>query len=385
MDRQGRSGKGSRINHGVSIQHTGRKVVFLKSKMMTEDIDRASAGITVLTVIHGEDGKCEALTIGNLSFTTRIYNRLLSLCKCCKPTSESSKDGSIVLDRLPLALQGNRCKCSCFRYHGAVRQKRHILIIQTSLQGMTVTMNATKTVLVIDDEAATLTMFRLFLNAYGYSVLTAENGETGLQLVREHHPGIVFTDLKMPGMDGFEVLKQIKKMAPETEVVVITGHGDMDHVVRALNLDATDFVNKPIGRSALDAALKRAEARLNDDRRDNAPLHLAISSGVGIVSIHGTLSGLHKNRFAAYLHRALDSGAKGIVIRFDSFSAVNGTGIALLTRLLSETRATGTPVFIVGLSENFKTIFDMVGITRVAPCVDTVETAISAMGRNKTM
>lgn len=246
-------------------------------------------------------------------------------------------------------------------------------------------MNATKTVLVIDDEAATLTMFRLFLNAYGYSVLTAENGETGLQLVREHHPGIVFTDLKMPGMDGFEVLKQIKKTAPETEVVVITGHGDMDHVVRALNLDATDFINKPIGRSALDAALKRAEARLNDDRRDNAPLHVAISSGVGIVSIHGTLSGLHKNRFTAYLHRVLESGAKGIVISFDNFSAVNGTGIALLTRLLSETRATGTPVYIAGLSENFKTIFDMVGITRVAPCVDTVETAISAMGRNKTM
>ena len=120
-------------------------------------------------------------------------------------------------------------------------------------------------------------------------------------------------------------------------MVVITGHGDMDHVVRALNLDATDFINKPIGRSALDAALKRAEARLNDARRDNAPLHVAITSGVGIVSIHGTLSGLHKNRFTAYLHRALDSGAKGIVIRFDNFSAVNGTGIALLTRLLSET------------------------------------------------
>ena len=95
-------------------------------------------------------------------------------------------------------------------------------------------MNALKTVLVIDDETATLTMFRLFLNAYGYSVMTAENGETGLELLREHHPGIVFTDLKMPGMDGFEVLKQIKKTAPETEVIVITGHGDMDQVVRAL-------------------------------------------------------------------------------------------------------------------------------------------------------
>ncbi len=247
---------------------------------------------------------------------------------------------------------------------------------------MTLAMNAKKTVLVIDDETATLTMFRLFLKAYGYSVLTAENGETGLRLVREHLPGIVFTDLKMPGMDGFDVLKQIKQTAPETEVVVITGHGDMDHVVRALNLNATDFINKPIGRSALDAALKRAEARLEDDQRDEAPLKLEISSGVGIVSIRGTLSGRHKDLLTTYLHRILDSGTKGIVIGFDDFSAVNGTGIALLTRLLSEARATGTPIYIAGLSENFKTIFDMVGITRIAPCVDTVEAAISAMGQN---
>ena len=85
-----------------------------------------------------------------------------------------------------------------------------------------VAMNATKTVLVIDDETATLTMFRLFLNAYGYTVMIAEDGNTGLGLVREHRPDIVFTDLKMPGTDGFEVLKQIKKMAPRTEVIVIT-------------------------------------------------------------------------------------------------------------------------------------------------------------------
>ena len=249
---------------------------------------------------------------------------------------------------------------------------------------MSLAMNAMKTVLVIDDETATLTMFRLFLNAYGYSVMTAENGETGLRLVREHLPGIVFTDLKMPGMDGFEVLKQIKKTAPETEVIVITGHGDMDHVVRALNLDATDFINKPIGRSSLDAALKRAEARLKNDRRDHPPIQVEISSGVGIVSIHGTLSGQHKDLLTASLHRSFDSGAKGIVINFENYSAVNGTGIALLTRLLSEARAAGTKVCITGLSENFKTIFDMVGITRVAPCVDTVESAISVMGKNIT-
>jgi DNA-binding response OmpR family regulator len=72
-------------------------------------------------------------------------------------------------------------------------------------------MNALKTVLVIDDERATLTMFRLFLNAYGYSVMTAENGETGLELVREHHPGIVFTDLKCPAWTGLKCSNRSRK------------------------------------------------------------------------------------------------------------------------------------------------------------------------------
>jgi anti-anti-sigma factor len=245
-------------------------------------------------------------------------------------------------------------------------------------------MDAMKTVLVIDDETATLTMFRLFLNAYGYSVITAENGETGLQLVREHRPGIVFTDLKMPGMDGFEVLRRIKKIAPTTEVIVISGHGDMDQVIRALNLDATDFINKPISRSALDAALKRAEARVGAERTNGASIEVEILSGVAIISIRNTLTGQHKSMLMASLRRALDSDAAGIVIHFDNYSAVNGAGIALLTRLLSEARTQGTQVCIAGLSENFNTIFNMVGITRVAPCVDRLETALSFIDKNAT-
>jgi CheY-like chemotaxis protein len=231
-------------------------------------------------------------------------------------------------------------------------------------------MKALPTVLVIDDESATLTMFRLFLTAYGYSVLTAENGETGLQLVRDHCPGIVFTDLKMPGIDGFDVLKQIKGSAPQTEVIVITGHGDMDHVVRALNLDATDFINKPIGRSALDAALKRAEARLNDKRQDQAPVATILNADEGTVSIHGTLGGQHKGPLMASYQQILDSGASDLVIRFDHYASVNGTGIALLTRLLRSARNAGLRVRIAGLSENFRAIFDMLGITRIAPCID---------------
>ena len=236
-------------------------------------------------------------------------------------------------------------------------------------------MNAQRTVLVIDDEAATLTMFRLFLNAYGYTVLTAETGESGLQLVSDHRPGIVFTDLKMPGMDGFTVLKEIKKTAPHTEVIVITGHGDMDHVVRALNLEATDFINKPIGRSALDAALQRAEARLEKGRWEDTPVQADFSSGVGILSIHGTLSGRHKDLLAGFLERILDGESAGIIVHFEHQATVNGSGIALLTRMLSKAQAAGKRAYIAGLSENFRTIFDMLGITRIAPCIHTVADA----------
>jgi anti-anti-sigma factor len=236
-----------------------------------------------------------------------------------------------------------------------------------------------QTVLIIDDEAATLTMFRLFLNAYGYSVLTAENGERGLRMVDDHRPAIVFTDLKMPGMDGFEVLKRIKKTAPETEVIVITGHGDMDHAVRALNLDATDFINKPISRKALDAALKRAEGRLKTDLQTAPPIQMETVSGVAVITIRGTLTGGQKQLLMDTLKPAADTGTRGVVISFADYSAVNGAGMALLTRLITEKNTAGTRFLIAGLSENFRAIFDMVGITRVAPCVDTVETAIAEM------
>ncbi len=117
-------------------------------------------------------------------------------------------------------------------------------------------------ILVIDDEKPTLAMFRLFLAAYGYEVLTAENGSQGLELFERERPPIVLTDIKMPGMDGLGLLKKIKSIAPATEVIVMTGHGDADLAVQALDLDATDFIHKPIQRAALDAALGKARERI---------------------------------------------------------------------------------------------------------------------------
>lgn len=116
-------------------------------------------------------------------------------------------------------------------------------------------------ILIIDDEKPTLSMARLLLGALGYTVLTAENGPAGIDLFEKERPPIVLTDIKMPGMDGFAVLEKIKAIDSSVQVIVITGHGDVDLAQKALDLNATDFIHKPIEKEALETALKKAEAR----------------------------------------------------------------------------------------------------------------------------
>ena len=117
-------------------------------------------------------------------------------------------------------------------------------------------------ILIIDDEKPTLQMLKLYLEVCGYDVLTAENEADGIALFDAHRPPIVLTDIKMPGRDGFAVLRQIKSMAPQTQVIVITGHGDRDLARQAFDLDACAFFNKPLDTEALEAKIKTIEAAL---------------------------------------------------------------------------------------------------------------------------
>jgi signal transduction histidine kinase/FixJ family two-component response regulator len=119
-----------------------------------------------------------------------------------------------------------------------------------------------KKLLLVDDEEGIRTVLGISLMDMGYAVLTAENGLDALTIFRAEKPSIVLTDIKMPAMDGIQLLQTIKSENPDTEVIMITGHGDMDLAIKSLKLNATDFVTKPIHDDILEIALNRATERI---------------------------------------------------------------------------------------------------------------------------
>jgi signal transduction histidine kinase/FixJ family two-component response regulator len=129
---------------------------------------------------------------------------------------------------------------------------------------------AKETLLLIDDEPGIRRLLSISLADLGYNVLTAADGKQALELFHAHAPSIVLTDIKMPGMDGIELLGTIKQEKPDTEVIMITGHGDIELAIKSMKMDATDFVTKPINDDTLKIALKRAMDRITMRRQIKA-------------------------------------------------------------------------------------------------------------------
>ena len=119
-----------------------------------------------------------------------------------------------------------------------------------------------KEVLLVDDEAGIRKVLRIALEDTGYRVFTAEDASQALEMFKKYSPPVVMTDIKMPGMNGIDLLKSLKRENPDVEVIMITGHGDIDLAIRSLKFEATDFITKPIHDEALDIAMKRAWERI---------------------------------------------------------------------------------------------------------------------------
>jgi len=130
-----------------------------------------------------------------------------------------------------------------------------------------------KTILVIDDERNIVELLRLYLEKEGWAVISAADGETGLELHRRHEPDLVILDLMLPRIDGLEVCREIRRRG-DTPVLMLTARDDDVDSIVGLELGADDYVTKPFNPRALVARVKAILRRTSGSARAGRPIEV---------------------------------------------------------------------------------------------------------------
>ena len=131
----------------------------------------------------------------------------------------------------------------------------------------------TATILVVDDEENAREGLSKILSKEGYRVDTAPNGKEAIDNLKRQRYDLVITDMRMPLMDGFEVLREIKKMDENIGVIMITAYGEVDTYLEAMNAGATEYLNKPINSDELVQVVRNCLRRGNHRRNSKDPKH----------------------------------------------------------------------------------------------------------------
>jgi DNA-binding NtrC family response regulator len=120
-------------------------------------------------------------------------------------------------------------------------------------------------IMVIDDEKIVGDMSKMTLEQEGYQVETFLNAEPALERLKEEKFDVVVTDYKMKGIDGMEALRTIKRLYPETKVIMITAFANLDAAIEAMRSDVHDFFPKPVKIKELKASIERALGRKKEE------------------------------------------------------------------------------------------------------------------------
>src|SRR4030066_1085686 len=121
-----------------------------------------------------------------------------------------------------------------------------------------------KKVLIVDDDERVVQSIAGVLEDEGFQVITAKSGEEAIEIFEQKRPDVTLLDIWMPGMDGIEVLKRLKRMVPDCQVIMISGHATISTAMAAVKLGAFDFIEKPLSLDLLLMTIRRAMERQND-------------------------------------------------------------------------------------------------------------------------
>lgn len=184
---------------------------------------------------------------------------------------------------------------------------------------------AEETVLVVDDEVGMVTLLRNYLTREGFEVTTAPSAEVALHMLEEHDIPVVLTDLRMPGMDGLGLVREIHTSRPDTQVVLMTAFGGLDTAIEAIKAGAYHFVAKPVKLPEVGALVRKAftERAL---RLENRQLRQAVEERYTFGQLLGKSAVMQ--RLFALLER-LASTHSTVLIQGES-----GTGKELVARAL---------------------------------------------------
>ncbi|HEY8038632.1 MAG TPA: sigma-54 dependent transcriptional regulator [Polyangiaceae bacterium] len=181
-----------------------------------------------------------------------------------------------------------------------------------------------KQVLIVDDEPNLRKILSAQLSRDGYDVMTAEDGEQGLAMLKEHHIDLVITDLKMPKVDGMTLLKKALEEEPDLPIVLVTAHGTIDTAVEALKSGAFDFVTKPFDKDEVRQIVAKA-LRTRELRGADASPAPAARARFGIIGSSPGITDLY-----AILERVADTPTTAMI------TGESGTGKELVARALHE-------------------------------------------------
>src|SRR5260221_3121236 len=151
-------------------------------------------------------------------------------------------------------------------------------------------------ILVIDDEAAIRDSLRMTLEYEGYEFLAAATGQEGLALAEREAPDLILLDVKMPGMDGLEVLDRLRAANDGLPVIVVSGHGTISTAVEATKKGAFDFIEKPFASDRVLLSIRNAldQQQLRDENRSlkNAVeiRHQMIGESCGLKQVMGAVA-----------------------------------------------------------------------------------------------